>query len=663
MKRRILAILGLVSLGCAVGQGRGSTSGPGRECACARKSGQAKAPDAREQAPAAGSGLDHGKAAVPVTAADPTWGSPEAPVTIVEFSDFQCPFCSRAGETIEELKRAYGPEQLRVVWKNFPLAFHVNARPAAEAAMTVFALGGGSAFWKFHDLVLANQGDLSADNYVAWAVEAGIGRGRFQEAISARRGKAKIDEDMALASRLDIRGTPVFRINGVPLFGAWPIESFRAIIDGQLVVAKDLLAAGIAARGIYPALCGRNIVAAAPLPATAPQPGPEDTTIWSVPVERDDPSRGPADALVTLVLFSDFECPFCKRLESTLTTLLQKYGSDLRIVWKDYPLPFHRQSIPAAVLARLALGQKGGHGFWQAHDAILEAGDALDEPALRAIAGRLGLSWSEVGKAVADRRFQSFFERGQDLAKKLGVRGTPCSFVNGRRIEGAMPVEAFVSVIDAQLAKALDLLEAGQERAGLYAAITNTPAPEEELQRKIVDGPSKDNPARGSAKAKVTIQIFGDFQCPHTLRLMSILAEVERKFSARVRFVWRNYPLVFHEDAALAAEAAQEVFAQKGAVAFWKYHDLLFAAQSNDGLGRENLQKLARKFGVDGKRFRAALDARRHRSAVARDVEAAKKAEIAEVPAVLVNGYLVSGMESLDVFERAVTRALTEAGW
>src|ERR1035437_9501905 len=136
MKRRfptvILIILGFVSLGCAAGQGGRTASGPARACMCACpcKGGPDGVPAAE----------DHGQAAVPVTAADPTWGSPDAPVTIVLWRDFECPFCSGVGETLEQLKRAYGSEKLRLVWKNLPLAFHANARPAAEAAMTVFAL-------------------------------------------------------------------------------------------------------------------------------------------------------------------------------------------------------------------------------------------------------------------------------------------------------------------------------------------------------------------------------------------------------------------------------------------------------------------------------------------------------------------------------------------
>src|SRR6185437_8204970 len=99
-------------------------------------------------------------AAVAISSKDPTWGSRSAPVTMVLFSDFQCPFCSRVEQTVNQLKDRYGKDKLRVVWKNNPLPFHPNAKPAATAAQAVFTLGGSAAFWKFHDAAFSNQKDL-----------------------------------------------------------------------------------------------------------------------------------------------------------------------------------------------------------------------------------------------------------------------------------------------------------------------------------------------------------------------------------------------------------------------------------------------------------------------------------------------------------------------
>jgi protein-disulfide isomerase len=392
---------------------------------------------------------------VPVSDRDPSWGNPLAPVTIVEFSDFQCPFCGRVGRTLDELRRLYGPENLRFVWKNCPLPFHGNARPAAEAATTVFRLGGAEAFWKFHDLVFANQRALDPGNFRAWAEQAGVAGSAFEAAYAARADAAKVDDDIALADRLGIRGTPVFRINGVPVLGAQPIGQFMEIIEAQLAMAQELVAAGTPASALYASLSVRN---AAALLAEQQQaedaPEPQDTTIWPVPVSPSDPVRGASSALVTLVLFSDFQCPFCKTIEGTLQVLEHKYGKDLRIVWKDYPLPFHEQAVPAAVLARVALAKKGTAGFWRAHQALFEHQDELGEGALKAIAKGLGLAWADVQKARIDGRFNDVFGESERLAKALKVNGTPCSFVNGLRVAGAVPAEQLAAVIDQQLAKA-----------------------------------------------------------------------------------------------------------------------------------------------------------------------------------------------------------------
>ena len=113
-----------------------------------------------------------------VSSKDPVWGNRNAPVTLVLFSDFQCPFCSKVETTISQLKEKYGPEKLRVVWKSNPLPFHPNARPASLAAETVFRQGGSKAFWKFHDWIYENQEAITVETLnskvMAWAPTGGV---------------------------------------------------------------------------------------------------------------------------------------------------------------------------------------------------------------------------------------------------------------------------------------------------------------------------------------------------------------------------------------------------------------------------------------------------------------------------------------------------------
>jgi predicted DsbA family dithiol-disulfide isomerase len=126
-----------------------------------------------------------------------------------------------------------------------------------------------------------------------------------------------------------------------------------------------------------------------------------------------------------------------------------------------------------------------------------------------------------------------------------------------------------------------------------------------------------------------------------------------------VKLVWRHLPLPFHKDAPLAAEAAQEVFAQKGNAAFWRYHDALFEAQET-GIGRDVLEAIAAKQGVDMTRFVAALDSHKHRPKVEADVAIATDASISGTPGFVINGYFVSGAQPTQAFRKVIRRALDD---
>lgn len=608
-------------------------------------------------------GLDHSAAPIPVTGKDPIWGRADAPVTIVEISDFECPFCLRVGASLDKIKSDYGPEKVRIVWKHSPLPFHKNARAAHEAAATVFGVAGSDAFWKFHDLLFQNQKNLSETNFEKWATQAGADAAKFKADYTAKKFAAKVDEDLAMAQKVGATGMPAFRINGITLVGAQPVEKFKEIIDQQLVEANKLSASGTPKEQIYVELCKKNAGNPAPA-ATAKdekkQP-PEDTAIWKVPVLADDPVRGPKDALVTLVVFSDFECPYCKRVEPTVAQAVSKYGSDLRVVWKDNPLPFHKRAVPASALARVAYKQKGDKGFWEAHEALFASLPKLEDADLEAIAGKIGIPWTMVKAAIDDNRYQPKFDANIELGGDLNARGTPHFFVNGFRLQGAQPFEKFQEVIDAQLAKAKGLVAKGIARDKVYDEIMKEGKEPPPPEKKDVEKPGKDNAVKGNANAKVTIQIFSDFQCPFCKRVEPQLAQIEKEFGDKVKFVWRHMPLPMHADAPLASEAAQEIFVQKGNKAFWEFHDKLFAAQGQpETLKRENLEKLAGELGCDMTKFKAALDSHKHKAVIDADVAVAKKADINGTPAFAINGYFLSGAQPYPSFKRIIQRALKE---
>jgi protein-disulfide isomerase len=560
--------------------------------------------------------------------------------------------------TLDALKSTYGPDQIRIVWKHLPLPFHQRARATHDASATVFALGGSASFWKFYELVLQNQRDLTAENFLAWAVRSGVDQRAFDTALQARTYANKVDADLSLAQNLDVNGTPGFLINGVKVSGAQPIDKFKEVIDAELAEARKLSASGVKPADLYVTLTNKNFKRAEAA-ATKTSPVEEDGAVWNVPVFSDDPQRGPANALVTIVMWSDFECPFCKRVEVTLKEVLAKYPSDVRIVWKDNPLSFHQRAMPAAILARVAYQQKGATGFWKAHDALFESQPALADDDLKVVAEKVGLNWQGVKNAIAKRTHVPRLEQSMELASELQARGTPHFFINGVRLSGAQPIESFDKLIAERLAVAKETLAKGVARNRLYEELVKdgkTPPPPE---TKEIALPTTPAPFKGPANAKVVIQQWSDFQCPFCSRVNPILEELQREFGKQIKIVWRNMPLAFHRHAALAAEAAHEVFEQKGNLGFWSYHDKLFAAQGQEGgLERANLEAIAATLHVDMTKFREALDSRKHKARIDADMEAATKAGISGTPSFVVNNYALSGAQPVAAFRRLVRRAL-----
>ncbi|WP_437590698.1 DsbA family protein [Sorangium sp. So ce1000] len=593
--------------------------------------------------------------AVPVTRADPWWGEPLAPVTLVVWGDYECPFTSRYMATLEQLKEAYGPDRLRVVWKHFPLAFHKNARPAHLAAETVFRLGGAEAFWKFHQLAFANQRSLTPESFEAWAAEAGVDPAAFRASFEEQRHAPKIDRDLEAGQAAGVRGTPATFVNGVFVSGARPVEDFRPIVDEQLRAAEDLRRSGVPQERVYATLSEQN-KARAPAPKPPPPPAPEDTTVWKVPVDG-SPIRGNPGAPVTLVMFSDFECPFCRKVAPTVDGLEKKYGAQLRVVFKHNPLPFHKRAEPAAELALEAKAQKGDAAFWKAYELLKTGG--LEDADLAAHAKSLGLDVARAQRAITARRHAARIERDQRLANELQVPGTPHFFINGRRLAGAQPAERFEALIDEQLERAAKLVAAGTPPEKVYDALQKDARPGNAPERILAPAPTKDNPGKGAKPgAKVTIQMFADFQCPFCKRVQPTIDEIIAAYPGKVRVVFRHLPLSFHTRAPLAAEASIEAFRQKGEAGFWAMAQRLWEDPSENGLGREALERHAAAIGLDVAKFGAALDAGTHRAAVEADQKLAERLHIAATPSFAINDYFLSGALPTARFKRLVDRAL-----
>ena len=396
------------------------------------------------------------------------------------------------------------------------------------------------------------------------------------------------------------------------------------------------------------------------------EPKDDTSTVFKVALGN-SPQEWSTKPLVWLVEFSDFQCPFCKRVEPTLKQIHDTYGDKVALVWKNEPLPFHPHAEPAAEVAMEALSEKGNKGFWDAHDKLFDSQPKLEEADLASVAAALGLDAKKADGALKNHTWKKLIDEDNTQSQSLQASGTPHFFINGRRLVGAQPFEKFKAIIDDEITKSTALLAKGTAQKDLYDAIMkNAKAPGAapvagDLEKKPM--PSITGaPWKGSKNAKVTVVEFSDFQCPFCSRVEPTVATMMSEYGDKIKFVWRNLPLPMHADAPLAAQAAMEAYKQKGSDGFWKMHDTLYQNQQTpDGLKRAALENYATQIGLDLTKFKAALDSQSHKPEVDADAKMGGDEGISGTPAFIINGSFINGAQPYDKFKAALDKALAEA--
>ncbi|HDK41324.1 MAG TPA: hypothetical protein ENG93_01550 [Nitrospirae bacterium] len=159
----------------------------------------------------------------------PVRGGMSAPVTIVEFSDFQCPYCARLQPTLKQVLDAY-PKEVRLVYKQFPLSFHPQARNASKAAL---AAGEQGKFWEMHDIVAANHNKLSEEKFKEFAAKIGLNAAKFDADYKSNKYDKQIQDEITLGNTVGVRGTPSLYLNGKKMAGR-SLNDFKTAIDSAL---------------------------------------------------------------------------------------------------------------------------------------------------------------------------------------------------------------------------------------------------------------------------------------------------------------------------------------------------------------------------------------------------------------------------------------------
>jgi protein-disulfide isomerase len=386
----------------------------------------------------------------------------------------------------------------------------------------------------------------------------------------------------------------------------------------------------------------------------------DPASVYKVPRGTGDPTEGPADAPVTIVVWSDYACGYCNRVQDTLARLARVFPGQIRWVHRTLPLDDDNILSAEAALAANAQGK-----FAPMHARLFGVHGRVDRAAVEVIAREVGLDMIRFRGDLDAGTFRPVVERDVADAVQLGVSGTPTFFVNGRPVHGNQPLKVFVDTVGEELARAQQV--AATHPPDLYEALVADGKP-------VADAPSdinNDQPeldgnsayrvglglpghAIGPADAAITIVEFADFQCPYCARHAPVLAHVRQKYGDQVRIVFRHMPV--HQGAVIAAEAAVAA-AEQGK--FWAFHDQIWAHFGH--LTRADLESFAKAAGLDMARFRSALDTRRYHDAVMAEYAAAESFGVDGTPTVFINGQPVVGSRTEQDFDRIIDAHLQSA--
>jgi len=359
----------------------------------------------------------------------------------------------------------------------------------------------------------------------------------------------------------------------------------------------------------------------------------------------DSPTKGPDNAKVTIVEYTDFQCPFCARVQPTLTKILEKYPQDVRKVFKQHPLSFHKDA-PLAAEASLAAGAQGK--FWEMKEVLFNNQKQLKEENLIQYAQELGLDLEQFKSDLTTHKYKEQVDRETEEAVKLGATGTPAFFVNGRYLSGAKPLESFVEVIDEELSGKKIPFKWGTNVKDERKQAQKTQRPAED-PNKIYTMPVGSSPFKGPQDAKVTVVMFQDFQCPFSNRSQPTVKELMELYPDKVKLVFKNFPLNFHKQAEIAAEAALAAGAQGK---FWEMHDKIFANQKNISI--DILKGYAKELNLDMNKFNEDLDTHRYKKTIDEDMKLASGAGVRGTPTFFINGKKLVGAKPVGEFQKVI---------
>ena len=503
-------------------------------------------------------------------------------------------------------------------------------------------------------------GALSPESYEKWAVAAGVDANAFKAGLATHKAAKKVEEDMAIGNKVGANGTPAFRINGVELSGAQPFDKFKETIDKELAKAEAKIKAGTPKDKIYVAMSTENFKNAPAPKREEDEEEKEDTkTVWKVPVGN-SPVQGKADAPVTIIEFSDFQCPYCKRVEPQLKKIKETYGDKVRLVWKHEPLPFHPRARAGRGAHPRGPRPEGRQGLLgRARQAVRHRSRSSRTRISRRPPRELGLDVAKVKAAIKDAKYKKDIDADMELGEDVQASGTPHFFVNGRRLVGAQPFEKFQKIIDEELAKydAQKGKIAGKDYyASLMKDAKGAPEPEKKLAPPVPAGQRlqgrQGREGRHPAVERLPVPVL----LARRADRQRDLEDLRRQGEDRVA---RQAPPDAPERAARGRGRSRGAQAEGP-------RRLLEDAQADVREPAEAGSRRSR--GLRQGRSASTWTSSRprstttsHKAAVDADDKAGTDLGISGTPAFLINGYYVSGAQPFPKFKKLIDRAMAEA--
>ncbi len=338
-----------------------------------------------------------------------------------------------------------------------PLSFHDRAMPAAAAVTAAHKQG---KYWEYYNKLWENNKDLQDADLERYAQEVGLNMEQWKKDKDDPALIAAIDKQANMAQALGASGTPAFFVNGEFVSGAKETKEFKALVDGHLAKADKLVARGVPVEKVHGLLTKKlfegKYTEYVMLGKAAPKPkaegGGEKGTLAKKAVEipvSDSPRIGTGDKIV-IVEFSDFQCPYCSQVGGPLEEVVAHYGADASMVFKHFPLDFHKKA-PLASEASMAAHAQGK--FWEFSRLAFANQQKLDRADLEAYAQQLGLDMAKFKEALDSGAYKARLNQDMELGKKIGVSGTPSIFINGRKWEGGKESDKIIEAIDKDILK------------------------------------------------------------------------------------------------------------------------------------------------------------------------------------------------------------------